>query len=94
MGIGLAGTVRSVAKDFNAVASSGRVNGANEAAKSDLRNRNPNDYKIWHDGSCTGSGALDCAIRKHLGEGSNARNAYMNASTQAKNQLLQFLRDI
>ena len=95
MGIGLAGAVRSIGKNPNSVTQSSSVNGANGAAQSDLRNnRNDNDFMIWHDGSCTGSNALECAILKHNGEGQSAKDAYQNANSSRKNQLINFLRAI
>ena len=94
MGIGLAGAVRSVAKDPEAVGFSSTVNGHSGAAQNDLANRDNNDYMIWHDGSCTGANAFDCAIRKHGVEGSTARDRYTGASSSRQQQLIQFLRDI
>ncbi len=95
MGIGLSGAVRSVAKDHEFIRASTGVNMANNTAMADLlTNRDDNDYMIWHDGSCTGPDAFDCAIRKHGGEAAQVRSRYENADVERQQQLIQFLKDI
>ncbi len=94
-GIGLAGAVRSVAKDHEGVAPASAVNMANNTAQADLmNNRDDNDFMIWSDGTCIGAEAFDCAIRKHGGEGSFSSGEYINASEERKADLIQLLRDI
>ena len=95
MGIGLSGTVRSVAKDPDAIAPGQTINMANNTAQADLlNNRDDNDFQLWHDGSCTGANALRCAINKHGGEGEDAQEAFEDASSARQEQLINFLKSI
>jgi CxxC motif-containing protein (DUF1111 family)/chitodextrinase len=94
-GIGLNGQVYSTSscQPFMAAATTGNKNGNQGNAQTRLDScRVDTDYTFWHDGSCQGANAFDCAILKHGGEGAYSRTQYNAASAAVKTDLINFLK--